>query len=35
MSKVQISASLSFHVSSAEFRLSMIQFPAGHLLQKK
>lgn len=35
MSRVQISASLSFHVSSAEFKLSMIQFPAGHLLSEK
>jgi len=35
VSSVQISASLSFHVSSAEFKLSTIQFPAGHLLAKK
>ena len=35
VSKVQISASLSFHVPSAEFKLSIIQFPAGHLPSKK
>ena len=35
VSSVQISASLSFHVSSAEFKLSIIQFPAGHLLSEK
>lgn len=34
VSSVQISASLSFHVSSAEFKLSIIQFPPGHLLEE-
>ena len=34
VSNVQISVSLSFQVSNAEFRFSMIQFPTAHLLHK-